>query len=73
MPQLSVYLDDRTIAKIRESAKASNISVSKLITSALDKYMSTRWPEDFEALFGSVPDETFQRRPGVSFSSDGNL
>ena len=70
MPQLSVYLDDRTIAKIRESAKVSNISVSKLVTNALDKYMSIHWPEGFETLFGSVPDETFQRQPGVSFSYD---
>jgi len=70
MPQLSVYLDDRTIAQARENARISNLSVSKLITKALDKYMSTQWPDGFETLFGSVSDETFQRQPGVSFSSD---
>ena len=70
MPQLSVYLDDNTLAQVKESAKTSNISMSKLITNALEKYMSNQWPEGFETLFGSVSDETFQRHPDVRFSSD---
>jgi predicted transcriptional regulator len=47
MPQISVYLDDNVITQVRESAKNSNISVSKLITNALEKYMSNQWPEDY--------------------------
>ena len=70
MPQLSVYLDDNTLTQVKESAKKSNISVSKLITYALDKYMSNRWPEDFDTLFGSVSDNTFQRQPDTQFTSD---
>ena len=70
MPQLSVYLDDRTAAQVKESACINNTSVSRLITNALDKYMSTQWPEGFENLFGSISDETFQRQSVVSFSSD---
>ena len=65
MPQLSVYLDDRTIAQVKESAKTGNISASRLIKNALGKYMGAQWPEGFEALFGSVSDETFHRQPDV--------
>ena|GEM_PF-206593 len=70
MPQLSIYLDDNTLTQVRESAKNSNISVSKLITNALGKYMSNQWPEGFDALFGSVSDDTFQRQPNIRFASD---
>ena len=70
MPQLSVYLDDRTIAKVRESARLNNISISSIVTNALDKYMGNQWPEGFETLFGSLPDETFLRQPDIPFSSD---
>ncbi len=70
MPQLSVYLDDNVIAQIKESAKLSNISVSRLITNALDTYMSSQWPEGFAALFGSISDETFRRQPEESFATD---
>jgi hypothetical protein len=70
MPQLSVYLDDDTIAQVKERAKAGNISVSKFFANALDTYMSTQWPEGFETLFGSISDETFERQPDMPFSSD---
>ena len=70
MSQLSVYLDDKTIAKVKESAETGNISASRLIKNALDKYMGAQWPEGFETLFGSITDETFQRQSDVSFSSD---
>ena len=73
MPQLSLYLDDNTLTKVEESAKVSNISVSRLITNALEKYMSSnQWPEGFENLFGSVSDETFQRQSDIPFLSDTN-
>jgi hypothetical protein len=58
------------IDQIREKAKAHNIPVSKFVTNALDKYMSNQWPEGFEALFGSVPDATFQRQEEIPFSLD---
>jgi hypothetical protein len=63
MPQLSVELDDNMFDQIRENAKVRNMPVSKFISNTLDEYMSNQWPEGFEALFGSVPDETFQRQP----------
>ena len=73
MPQLSVYVDDNMLTQIEESAKVSNISVSRLITNALEKYMVPhQWPEGFENLFGSVSDETFQRQYDIPFSSDTN-
>jgi len=70
MPQLSIYLDDNTLAQVRESAKKSDISVSKLITNALGEYMSNQWPDGFDTLFGSISDDTFQRHPGIQFTSD---
>ena len=70
MPQLSIYLDDNTLAQVKESAKINNISVSKLITYALEKHVSNQWPEGFDTLFGSIADETFQRYPDIQFSSD---
>lgn len=73
MPQLSINLDDNMLVQVEESAKVSNISVSRLITNALEKYMlSHQWPEGFENLFGSVSDETFQRQSDIPFSSDIN-
>jgi hypothetical protein len=70
MTQLFVDLDDNMLSQIQENAKACNMPVSKFITNALDKYMSNQWPEGFEALFGSVPDATFQRQLDIPFSLD---
>ena len=74
MPQLSVYLDDNTLAQAEENAKISNISVSRLITNALERYVPIydHCPEGFENLFGSISDETFQRQADIPFSSDTN-
>jgi hypothetical protein len=70
VPQLSIELNDKMIDQIRENAKARNMPVSKFITNALDKYLPNQWPEGFEALFGSISDETFQRQPNIPFSLD---
>ena len=37
MAQLSLYIDDETLKKVKKAAKSQNISVSKWITSRLKK------------------------------------
>jgi hypothetical protein len=70
MPQLSLYVDEKTIKKIEENAKYSEMSMSKYVLKALDEYMAGCWPEHFSTLFGSIQDETFERPPQSAFFDD---
>lgn len=70
MPQVSLYLDNRTLKAVENKAKARKISVSKYVKEAIEKDIHSNWPKDYFALFGSIKDSTLKRPKALSFNSD---
>jgi len=59
MPQLSLYIDHNTLDRVTERAGAENMSVSKLVTSILNRELADTWSPEFLATLGSIQDPTF--------------
>ncbi len=70
MPQLSLYIDERTLKRLRTGAKLENVSVSKYVVRKLSEIMDTSWPENYQKLFGAIDDETFHVDRIQSFDTD---
>ena len=47
MPQLSLYIDQHTLKRVRLAAKRSHTSVSRWVRSRIAKSVESTWPEDF--------------------------
>lgn len=70
MPQVSLYLNNKTYDKVRRAAEAEAMSVSKWVAEKLTRAMVEDWPDGFDQLFGSISDETFGAPERESFVSD---
>lgn len=70
MPQLSLYIDERTLKRLQTAAKLENVSVSKYVVRKLNETMDTSWPENYQQLFGAIDDETFDVERVPSFGAD---
>jgi hypothetical protein len=70
MPQVSLYIDKKTLDKIEKLAKKSKTSISKWVGTRLKKIIEKEYPDDFFNLFGSIQDETFRKPNELSFEKD---
>lgn len=70
MPQLSLYIDQKTLKKIEIAAKLEHLSVSKYVVRKLNETMNKSWPENYPNLFGSISDDTFNVEGPKDFSDD---
>ena len=70
MPQVSLYLNEKTYAKVRRAAEAESLSVSKWVSEKLDRAIAASWPDGFDELFGSIADESFKAPLRNEFTSD---
>ncbi len=70
MPQLSLYLDNKTLKAVETKAKAKKISISKYVKEAIEKDIQANWPKDYFNLFGSVKDATFKTPAELKFETD---
>lgn len=70
MPQLSLYLDNKTLRVVEKRAQARNISVSKYVKEAIEKDINSNWPKHYFTLFGSIKDLTFKIPHELDFNSD---
>lgn len=70
MPQVSLYLDNRTLKAVETKAKARKISISKYVKEAIEKDIHSNWPKDYFTLFGSIKDATFKRPKELDFKTD---
>ena len=70
MPQLSLYIDKDTLRRIEIAAGLEHLSISKYVVSKLNETLNNSWPENYEKLFGSIEDETFQRETIENFTDD---
>ena len=70
MPQLSLYIDEKTLNKISLAAKIENLSISKFVVKKLNESMHDSWPEKYGDLHGSVSDESFKTTDSLRFEID---
>ena len=70
MPQLSLYIDEETLHKIEIAAKLEKLSVSKYVVQKLKHAINKSWPENFDKLFGSITDDTFNEPQKLNFAMD---
>jgi hypothetical protein len=72
MPQLSLYIDEETLRKLETAARLENLSLSKYVVQKLNESMNTSWPHNYEKLFGSIVDETFETDRPDDFAHDSS-
>jgi hypothetical protein len=72
MPQLSLYLDDKTLKKVEKAAKIENTSISKWVTGKLKEHLENEWPDNYSSLFGSISDESFCAEAIADFANDAS-
>jgi len=70
MPQISLYIDEKTLKKVENVAKRQHTSISKWVAEQIRSRVEPAYPVNFEALFGSITDDTFIEPKEISFSSD---
>ncbi len=70
MPQVSLYLNEKTYAKVRHAAEAESVSISKWVSKRLDRAIAANWPDGFGELFGSIVDNSFKAPRRNAFTSD---
>ena len=61
MPQLSLYLDEPTMEKLRERSRRAQISLSKFAAKLIqEEETSHTWPGDYwDRVYGSLKDPSF--------------
>ena len=70
MPQISLYIDEKTLKQIELAAKIENISISKYVVKKMHESMHTGWPRNYDLLFGSIDDDTFHVPPDMDYTHD---
>lgn len=70
MPQISLYIDEKTLKKVETAAKRQKTSISKWVSEQIRSRVDPIYPVNFENLFGSITDNTFAEPKEISFSSD---
>ncbi len=70
MPQISLYIDEKTLRKIENAALRQNVSISKWVAEQIRSKVDPVYPLNFEKLVGSIDDESFIRPTEQNFKSD---
>ena len=74
MAQITIYLDDELLQKVKQSAASSHMSQSQWIANLIRERTHDRWPESIKQLAGSwqdLPDiETLRSDYGVDIERE---
>ena len=70
MPQISLYIDEKTLKKVERAAMKQHTSISKWVAQQIREKVEPCYPADFESLFGSISDETFGAPRKLKHGSD---
>jgi len=70
MPQVSLYLTEKTYAKVRRAAESESVSLSKWVSKRLDQTIAAEWPDGFSELFGCIRDDSFNAPRRETFILD---
>lgn len=56
MAQITLYLEDTLMAKLRDSAARQQVSQSQFVANLIREAVDEHWPEDVLTLAGALPD-----------------
>lgn len=70
MPQISLYIDEKTLKQVSNSAKSENVSISNWVKSKIQKSLNDEWSEEFKSLIGTIKDETFVEQKEMDYLQD---
>ena len=70
MPQISLYIDEKTLKKVEIAAKQSHLSISKWVAEQIKSKIDPVYPADYKDLFGSIKDDTFVKPKSLDFKND---
>lgn len=70
MPQLNVYMDSETLAKVENAAKEEGCSISKWVRKSVQNSLSKGWPQGYFNVFGSLKGMGLKRPEQGSFAHD---
>ena len=63
MAQITIYMNEETMKKIKTAARKEHDSVSRWVKKRLVRSLENKWPEGFFDLFGSLKDDDSFKRP----------
>ena len=70
MAQLTIYLDDDSFRKVKETAKRDRLSVSRWARRRLIEGLAQTWPSGYFELFGTLADSDLARPPQGKMGDD---
>jgi hypothetical protein len=70
MPQISLYIDEKTLKKLENVASSQQVSISKWVADQIRTRLQPVYPANFGTLFGSISDSSFNHPSDLSFSTD---
>jgi hypothetical protein len=70
MPQLSLYVDEKTLKIAEKMAKINKTSISKWVSAQIQSSKRMEWPKHFFDNFGALKDSNFGEISQLSFGDD---
>lgn len=70
MPQLSLYVDEKTLRELEIAAEIEHLSISKYAVKIINESMHSKWPNHYEDLYGCISDDTFEIDKINNFNND---
>ncbi len=72
MPQISLYIDEKTLQKVESAAKRQHLSISKWVAEQIRAKVDPVYPVNYEHLYGSIDDDTFTAPSELNFDQDAD-
>jgi hypothetical protein len=70
MAQLTIYLDDEILEKVKRGAQMEGASVSKWVRRRLEEDFEEEWPAGYFDLLGKLDSTDFKRPSQPPFDKD---
>lgn len=70
MPQISLYIDEKTLKKIESAAHREHLSLSKWVAEQIKAKVDPVYPVNYESLYGSINDGTFAKPSKLDIKHD---
>ena len=70
MPQISLYIDERTLRKIEGAAAREHTSISKWVAEQIKAKVEPAYPAGYEELFGALAHDELVRPDQGSCRTD---
>jgi hypothetical protein len=70
MPQISLYIDEKTLKEVEKAASDEQISMSKWVVKRIQSQLKPTYPDNFANLFGSIGEDSLTRPDQLSMIND---